>query len=223
MPLDELEKIGAGTTEKLPVTKLTITPPRFERAAVLIRGTAPFMQHKFSQKAIDKIEETQRKGSTAKKGTKKEARVFEDDWKAAMHLSLDGRYGIPAAAFRSAMIDACRMAGFQMTRAKMSIFVEADTFDATDNCPLVYLSGEPDKDPKLMPVRNDSGVVDLRCRPIWSQWECVLRMRWDADQFSAVDVVNLLARAGVQVGVGEGRPFSKNSNGMGFGTWEVAE
>ena len=55
MPLDELEKIGAGTTEKLPVTKLTITPPRFERAAVLIRGTAPFMQHKFSQKAIDRV------------------------------------------------------------------------------------------------------------------------------------------------------------------------
>jgi hypothetical protein len=48
-------------------------------------------------------------------------------------------------------------------------------------------------------------------------------LRWDADQFSVNDVMNLLSRAGVQVGIGEGRPFSKNSNGMGWGTWEVQQ
>ncbi len=179
------------------------------------------MQNKFSQKALNKIEETQRQGSQAKKGSKKEARDFDADWQAALHVTPEGWYGIPAPGFRAALIDACRMAGFQMTRAKMSLFVEADGYDHQDGTPLVRIEGEPDTDRKIMPVRNESGVVDLRCRPIWSKWECVVNLRWDADQFSAADVVNLLSRAGIQVGIGEGRPFSKNSNGIGFGTWEV--
>jgi len=70
-------------------------------------------------------------------------------------------------------------------------------------------------------VRNESGVVDLRMRPVWRRWEVVLRLRWDADQFSAADILNLVARAGLQVGVGEGRPDSPNSNGLGNGCWEV--
>ena len=35
------------------------------------------------------------------------------------------------------------------------------------------------------------------------------------------EVRNLLVRAGVQVGIGEGRPYSKKSYGMGWGTFEV--
>ncbi len=216
MPLDVNE-----LTTPTPATRITITPPKFDRAAIRIRGSAPYMQNKFSQKARVKIEETQRMGSRAKKGSKKEARDFDDDWKAALHISKEGWIGIPAPSFRAAMIDACRMAGFQMTRAKMSIFVEADGYDAEDGTPLVRIIGDPDSDKKIMPVRNESGVVDLRCRPMWSEWECIVGLRWDGDQFGPADIVNLLARAGVQVGVGEGRPFSKNSNGLGFGTFEV--
>lgn len=217
MPLD------TAKADATPNARVTITPPKFERAAIRIRGTAPFMQNKFSQKARVKIEETQRQGSQSAKGKKKEARDFEDDWKSAMHVTADGWCGIPAPAFRAALIDACRMAGFQMTRAKMSIFVEADGYDFEDGTPLIRIEGEVDKDRKIMPVRNESGVVDLRCRPIWSKWEAVVNLRWDADQFSATDILNLLARAGVQVGVGEGRPFSKNSNGLGLGTWEISQ
>jgi|1185.fasta_scaffold400956_1 hypothetical protein len=205
-----------------PVTKILITPPKFERAVIRVVGTAPYVQNKFSAKARHKIEATQREGSRSRKGSQKEARDFEDDWKAAMHVSTEGWAGIPAPAFRNAMIDACRMAGFQMTRAKMSIFVEADGIDADSNEPLLKLEGKLD-DPTILPVRNESGVIDLRCRPVWSIWSTNVRLRWDADQFSVNDVMNLLSRAGVQVGIGEGRPFSKNSNGMGWGTWEVQQ
>lgn len=218
MPLD-IMNITTATLD----SKVTIAAPKFDRGAVRIRGTAPYMQHKFSKKALDILEEKHRMGTRSKKGAKRDARDFEEDWKAASHLSKEGWYGIPAPGFRAALIDACRMAGFQMTRAKMSIFVEADGYDAEDGTPLLQIIGEPDSDRKIIPVRNDSGVVDLRCRPIWSTWECIVNLRWDGDQFSAGDVVNLLARAGIQVGIGEGRPFSKNSNGVGFGTWELAK
>ena len=47
-------------------------------------------------------------------------------------------------------------------------------------------------------------------------------IRWDADQFTLDDVTNLLSRVGLQVGIGEGRPDSKNSAGMGWGLFEIA-
>src|SRR5574342_404465 len=104
---------------------VTISPPNLETAVFQVIGTAPYMQARFSQKAIDAMRSKQAAGSTAKKGTKRAARDFDADFAAAMHRSTDGWIGIPASAFRNACIDACRMAGSQMTRAKMSIFAGA--------------------------------------------------------------------------------------------------
>ena len=107
-----------------------------------------------------------------------------------------------------------------MTHAKMSIFVEADGNDLVDGQPLIILhAGEPEK--TKMAVRNATGVADLRVRPMWREWSIEPVFRFDADQFSVSDVVNLVARAGVQIGIGEGRPYSKSSNGMGYGTFKI--
>jgi hypothetical protein len=43
------------------------------------------------------------------------------------------------------------------------------------------------------------------------------------DQFTPEDVANLMARVGMQVGIGEGRPDSKNSAGMGWGLFKIAD
>jgi hypothetical protein len=52
-------------------------------------------------------------------------------------------------------------------------------------------------------------------------WEAKVRIRFDGDQFTLTDVTNLLMRVGLQVGIGEGRPDSKMSTGMGWGMFEV--
>lgn len=57
---------------------------------------------------------------------------------------------------------------------------------------------------------------------MWEEWAADVRIRYDADQFSLTDVSNLISRVGSQVGVGEGRPDSKNSAGMGWGTFRLA-
>lgn len=208
------------TSLKIPAATVTISPPNFQTAMVRIVGTAPLVQAKFSAKARQAMHEKMAAGSVAAKGKKREARDFEADFKAAQHRSEEGWVGIPASAFRNACIDACRMAGFQMTRAKMSIFFEADGLDAEEGIPLVQLiAGEPE--PTEMTVRNETGVTDIRVRPMWRTWAVDLRARFDADQFTLSDVVNLLARAGTQVGIQEGRPFSKKSAGMGWGTFVV--
>jgi hypothetical protein len=38
---------------------------------------------------------------------------------------------------------------------------------------------------------------------------------------TADDIVNLISRVGLQVGVGEGRPDSKQSAGLGFGLFQI--
>ncbi len=200
--------------------RLTISPPAFKTIELEIRGTAPYLQARFSEKAMQKMADKMKAGSTARKGQAREARDFEADYHAAMHIAEDGWHGIPAAAFRNAAITACSIVGFHMTKAKMSVFVRADGIDRVDGTPLVrILGGDPERTD--MTVRNETGVVDIRVRPMWRQWAARLMVRFDSDQFTAQDIVNLIARAGEQVGVGEGRPFSKKSNGLGFGLFEI--
>ena len=209
-------------TKKLATEQLTISPLNMEVLVVDIEGTAPLLQARFPQKAKEKMREKMAAGQAAKKGTKREPRDFEDDFRQAQHISEDGWNGIAAPAFRNACIDVCRMVGFKMTHAKMSIFVEADGLDVQDGTPLIkIIGGKPEQ--TEMPVRNATGVVDIRVRPMWRKWGCKLRIRFDADQFTMDDVVNLLARAGEQVGIGEGRPYSKSSNGIGMGTFRIAD
>jgi hypothetical protein len=195
---------------------ITIEPYNEEVLTFSIVGTSPYVQHRFPEKAKHAMKAKMVAGSTAAKGKKRPPRDFDADYEAAQHFSTEGWRGIPAAAFRNAMIDACRMAGFQMTRAKMSIFVEADGFDREDMTPLVRIEGEPEQLEHIVRMQQ---TTDIRVRPGWAEWTCTLHIAYDADQFTAEDVANLLTRAGRQVGIGEGRPFSKSSNGMGWGTF----
>lgn len=48
-------------------------------------------------------------------------------------------------------------------------------------------------------------------------------VRFDADQFTVADVTNLMARVGLQCGIGEERPNSRDSTGMGYGLFEVKQ
>ena len=152
---------------------------------------------------------------------KRAARDFDADFQGARHISHDGWDGIHAAAFRNGMISACRLVGFKMTIAKLAVFVDPDGFDVVDGVPLVRIHG-PEPVKRVMHTRNATGVIDLRARPAWDKWSCNLRVSHDADQFSAADVANLLSRVGAQVGVGEGRPDSRSSAGMGFGMFRLA-
>lgn len=205
------------------VHEMTIAPPNFETAMFQITGIAPYVQNKFSAKALEQMKNKQEAGSTGKKGTKREAKDFKAAYEGAMHTSKEGWHGIPAPAFRNACISACRMCGFQMTRAKLSVFVEADGFDKDDGTPLVKITkGKPHY--TEMSVRNETGVADVRPRPMWDEgWQADVRVRFDADQFTIRDVSNLLARAGLQVGIGEGRPDSKRSCGMGWGMFSLSD
>lgn len=198
---------------------IQIKAPNLQHLVISIIGKTPYMQHRFSKKA--EIQAKQEAGSTGKGKKARIARDFDNDYEEAKHRSAEGWCGIPSPALRAALISACRLVGFQMTKAKLSVFVEADGECEKDGTPLIRIVGEPEK--AIMPVRNETGVVDLRARPMWRAWSAMVRILYDADQFTAADVTNLLSRAGLQVGIGEGRPDSKKSAGMGYGTFIVEQ
>lgn len=199
---------------------VVIKAPNLRTAKFTIVGKSPYMQHRFSKKAT--IMAKQAEGSTARGKKAREARDFEQDFLDAQHRSADGWCGIPAPAFRAALISACRLVGFQMTKAKLSVFVEADGVCAKDGTPLVRLSA-PEPEMNTAAVRNETGVVDIRARPLWRDWGAMVTLTYDADQFSSADILNLMMRAGLQVGIGEGRPDSKKSAGLGYGLFVVAD
>tara|TARA_Y100000401_G_C8316971_1_gene223060 strand:- start:93 stop:710 length:618 start_codon:yes stop_codon:yes gene_type:complete len=200
-------------------TPVTILPPDFRTVVLDLEGTSPLVINKFSAKAQEKMKATQEAGSTSKSRSAKEAKDFEALYNGARHISSKGWDGIHAASFRNAAISACRACGFKMTHAKLALFVEADGFDADDKTPLVQITGEPEM--VISPCRNATGVIDLRPRPTYFPWFATLRIRYDAGMLTETDVVNLIARVGLQVGIGEGRPDSKASAGLGNGLFQL--
>ncbi len=206
------------TTKTTPVA---ITPPDFQYRSISLKGTSPLVINRFSQKAMEEMKATQEAGSTSRSKKIRQAKDFDALYEGAKHISEEGWEGIHAAAFRNAAISACRAVGFKMTHAKLAFMVMADGFDKVDGAPLVKLTeGKAEK--WVAPTRNATGVIDLRSRPMYRKWGAKLNIRFDAGMLSETDIVNLISRVGMQVGIGEGRPDSKQSAGLGFGLFEIA-
>lgn len=205
---------------KAKTTRIEISPPNFESITLRIEGNAPLMTHKFSEKMRKQMEEKQTSKDTTTK--KREPKDYVAEYNAARYVSTKGWDGIPASAIRAAMIAACRTVdGLTMVKAKGSFFIKPDGHDATDGTPLVRIEGKPQHDTR--PVRLESGVADMRNRPRYDNWACEVTIEFDADTLSAKDIANLLARAGIHVGLCELRPQAPNSFGGDFGLFAVKQ
>lgn len=198
-----------------------ISPPNIRQATFKIIGTAPLVIHRFSAKAKNMMLDKMKEGSTARKGKKREPMDVDATYNQARYIAADGWDGFNVASIRCGLISACRLVGFKMTLAKLSVFVEADGRDATEpEFGLIRIYGTPRK--TEMVARVETGQAYVTIRPSYDEWYANIRIRFDADQFTLQDVSNLLSRVGEQVGIGEGRPDSKNSAGMGWGTFRIA-
>jgi len=206
---------------KVTDSNVTIKAPNFGTAEFKLVGIAPLVIHRFSAKTKNQMKVKMETGKAAGSKKNREAKSTDDIFQEARYISKQGWDGIHAGAFRNALISACRLVGFKMTLAKLSIFVEADGWDkAEPQIPLIRIYGEAVKQEDM--ARVETGQPYVTVRAAYHDWTMKLRIRWDADQFTIQDVANLLSRVGLQVGVGEGRPDSKHSAGMGWGLFEVS-
>jgi len=200
---------------------LVISPPNMQVGEFEIGNaglSSPYVQNKFSTRDKMVVVAKQKLGESAKK-PKRKPKDFGAIYEGSMHKSVEGWRGIPATALRNALIDSCRISGYAMTKAKLSVFILADGNDPDDNTPLIKITGKPHRVDST--VRLATGVMDIKPRAHWASWKAKVRIMFDADQFRVEDIANLLARAGLQVGIGAGRHNSKDSFGMGWGCFKI--
>ena len=111
-------------------TSVQIKAPAMNIAVFEIHGTAPLVIHRFSAKIKNQMEQKMITGKAASSRKNREAKDSEETFNEARYISKEGWTGFHAAAVRNAMISACRLVGFKMTLAKLSIFVIPDGWDA---------------------------------------------------------------------------------------------
>lgn len=203
-------------------TTVTIKPPNFGIAEFRVKGIAPLVIHRFSAKTKEQMKQKMETGKPSSSKRQREARSTDDLYEEARYRSAEGWDGFNASSIRAALISACRLVGFKMTLAKLSLFVEADGADALEpQIPLIRIYGDAIKQEDM--ARVETGQPYVTVRAAYHEWSSKIRIRFDADQFTVTDVGNLISRVGLQVGIGEGRPDSKNSAGMGWGLFTIEE
>jgi hypothetical protein len=212
---------GTGDASKTAST-VVITPPKFRTVAFEIVGSAPLVVHRFSAKTKNEMKLKMETGKSSSSKKAREPKSTDETYNESRYISKDGWDGFHAGALRAAMIRACSLVNFKMTLAKLSFFVIADGVDAEEpQIPLVRIIGKPTKQEDI--ARVETGQPYVTVRAAYHGWKARVKVRYDEDQFSLTDVTNLLMRVGIQIGICEGRPGSKNSAGMGWGTFDLGK
>lgn len=195
---------------------VAISPPNLQTAEFEIKGLAPLVIHRFSAKTKAAMKLKMETGKAASSKKNREPKDTDVLFEESRYISTEGWDGFHAGAIRSALISACQLVAFDMKLAKISIFVIPDGWDKHEpQIPLIRIYGTPVKQEDMARVATKQPYVTVRAA--YHNWSAKVKIRWDADQFTTQNITNLLYRAGVQVGIGEGRPDSKKSAGLGWG------
>lgn len=179
-----------------------ISIPRIatEQMRVPIRGLTPLIVHNFADKQ-------RRMMLDAQQGRKapREIRDPGKEYESAFYRTKDG-YGFPAAAFKQATVDASRFYGRDVTKTalKQCIFI-AGIISDLDAQALVEIVGEPRMREDVVRLGGISRSADLRYRPEFPEWSCVLDISYASNSLSRESVLSLLDAGGMGVGVGEWR------------------
>jgi hypothetical protein len=204
---------------------VSINPPKLATIPFRVVGTSPYVQHRFGPKVARMMRDKQEKGRTNVRGKRNlDPKDFKGLFEDAQYRSTEGWNGLPATSFRAAMIGACRLINLTMEMGKRIFWIEADGYDPHEMIPLIRFSKVAKGNPRMFEqaLPNTNGGHDIRVRPMWEPgWEAIVRITFDQDLYSATDIGNLLLRAGLQCGIGEGRNASKKCAGCGWGAFEV--
>jgi len=196
------------------ITLQRLTPRILE---VTVEGTAPYISHNWAAKSkqmmLDKSQ-----GKTTKKLPKDPEQEFED----TIYRLDDGRCGIPATAFRAAIVSGARsFDNVTMVEAKSMVHVEGEWSDHEQKH-LIPIVGS---DPTMWenPVRVGMGTADIRYRAMFKlPWSAHLAIRFLPSQISD-EAILALVDAGGFGGVGDWRPSSPKSMTGSFGTFRVVD
>jgi hypothetical protein len=178
---------------------------------VPIIGTSPLIPHKWSEKSLRMMRDKQQGGAVR---DRREAKIAEAEAEGCQYYLSDGTPGMPATAFKAAIIGACRLfQGLTMVIAKQAIFVVGEGVDQ-----LVRIEGE--RTLREDTPRNATGVADLRYRYAYYPWRASLLVRYLPSVIDPGSIGTLVDAAG-NGGVGDWRPSAPKSATGTFGCFAV--
>lgn len=188
--------------------EISIPRPQIAVLQVTVIGETSVITHAWSAKAEKQMTDKQQK----KPQIARPKRDPEAEYRASMYELEPGKYGFKANAFKLAMISACRFCeGITMVYAKGAFFVMGDLLEIKKVKPHMRT------DFVRVPP-GPRGHADIRYRGEFpAGWEIDLNIRYNANLVEPEQLVNLLAIAGLHVGIGEQRPSADNkpgTNGM---------
>lgn len=191
---------------------------------VKIHGITPLICRAWDDKTKQQLAD---KAKGEKKAKSRDNVVPAEVFNAARYISTEGWDGVPASAFKAALVDAVACLDipkteFSMTLAKKSFFIMADGIDKAGGADLVRIySDKPEMLERML--RTTTGMPYMSYRPLYRDWYAILRVEYNATRIDPQGVLNLLANAGYYVGVGEHRPSAPESKTGSSGRWEVMD
>jgi len=189
---------------------INLSPIKRSTITFTIKSTSSLIMHKWSEKAKAMMRDKQQKGTKTKV---RDLRDPEHEAKEATYVTADGDVGIPAMAFKNALITAAHKdIGIEKTLVRKSLFLKCS--DANLVIPFTDAS-----DPVIREdmVRVGAGSSDMRYRPEFSSWSASVSLEFDAEMLQPKDILALAGRAGFGVGICEWRPEKSGE----FGRFEI--
>lgn len=213
---------------------IEIKPVEIKTVVVRIRGTAPLISHKWSEKAKKMILDKQTKETKTKARdlkipvadfissaywlTEEPTGNSDEECEAAFLKAVENgaRWGFPVTAIKqaTAMASSRNDIGIAATKIKGAFFIEGEGPDM-----LAEIKGcIPHMREDMVRVGGISKTADIRHRAQFDDWYMDLKLTYNVNgPITLEQIVNLINLGGFTCGIGEWRPEKDGS----FGTYRV--
>lgn len=175
--------------------------PNVRTISINITGDSPLIVNRFSEESKSDIQKAQNGAAKEKRSPRKP----DEEFKRSMYSDEKGNHFLPAACFKNAAVAACTFIDdLFKTEARGAFFVLGD---------MVKLDcSDPEMRADRVVLKKTTTTIAYRA--MYRDWKCKLLVKYDANFLSAEQVVNLFARAGFSVGVGQWRPEKNGAFGL---------
>lgn len=195
--------------EEQPKSKMEIVVPSLKLGtiSVKIKGITPLLMDRFPDSVREQILEKQVGMTKGKKGL----RDMDIEYENAFHKLPNGDLGFPAQGFKSAMIESTSFVGSKDFSKKLLKGIQIVNSEGNDLVPIKYK--------KISKLKHYPKGGNTKISPMLEDWECELWIKYDENNISPQDLLNLLNYAGFYYGIGIWSPRAKC--GGKYGMYEV--
>jgi hypothetical protein len=190
-----------------------IQPIKTRRIILNLVGTSPLIMNRFSRKAWEQLLYPSGRMNKSERETSMKHNPL-DEYRGALYRNRESKtptlFHIPNGAVKGALASAALdIPG--ATRASIERLTSVMS-------PNINLYGIPEIYMAMVRNSDMNRTPDVRTRPIFPQWACTVEIEYKTDPLNDNQIINLLAAAGIIVGLGDWRP----QKGGDFGKFRIA-